>query len=47
MNSKIEDVNLNVINSKSDEELILHERLLLRANELLKELNVPYPKELD
>lgn len=39
MNSKLEDVNLNVINSKSDEELILHERLLLRANELLKELN--------
>ena len=25
--------------TKSDEELILHERLLLRANELLKELN--------
>lgn len=36
---KIEDINLNVINSKSNEELLLHEKLLLRANDLLQELS--------
>ena len=36
---KIEDINLNVINSKSNEELQLHEKLLLRANNLLQELS--------